>query len=88
MSIQATLPVAADGYLCNSTVGRTLSVAVSGYLCLLSIVEGPIGGGGGGKDGIRPRYWDEVFEKAQYDSKEDDEMLQLLILATIYGLME
>lgn len=99
MTLQATLPAAVDGYLCNTTVGQTLSIGVSGYLCLLVIIEEIIdpGGGGGGASAStrkrypRPRYHgEEVYRggKLHSDEEEENELLQLLILATIYGMME
>lgn len=81
--IYSPLAVAADGYLYPGP-SKPLSIASSGYLSLV-IIEEVIPTGGGGSARVRPNTYTNRMARLH---NEDNEMLSMFMLATIYRMME
>lgn len=93
MAILSPLSVSASGYLTTGQV-RSLAVVSDGYLANVVVVEppgdGPIKGGVGGagryyRTGTASIYQAEQLRRLKI---EDDDMLTLFMIATMYGLLE
>jgi len=91
-TIQSPLSVATDGYLATGAF-RPLAVMSNGYLVLAVIVEPPVQppttGGGGiyGQSRGGTAYIIEADRIRQLNT-DDEDMLTLFMLCTMYGLFE
>lgn len=75
------LLVATDGYVPGAT---TLSIAVNGYLGGGAIVEKPEYRGGGQRGGA----WDREKFEDDLLIREDEELLEIIILALTSGVLD
>ena len=86
MSLQSTLSVAADGYLCPGPF-LPLSIASRGHLCFVVVTEDAADRAYGTWGSIRaPEEWDDMLQARLL--RDDDDALAIFMMSAVYGLME